>query len=178
MSVDDGETTMLGDFRPGYTLWQKKSRDLTVIIIQGEGGDLLSQDVEDGFTIIKKVICECEKYATFYDLTEGMLNLWPQAPALLSFAAECREIAAQRQVCTIAVCPDERVRNWVRWILGLASKGISYYIVQTTAEGWKYLDSDPSSVTADVFGEEATLPLTLASGSAPLSWDTTSLLAL
>lgn len=177
MSADEGETTMLGDFRPGYTLWQKKNQDLVVIIIQGEGGDLLSQDVEEGFTIIKKIIGECEKYATFYDLTEGMSNLWPQAPALLRFAAEIREIAAQRQVCTIAVCPDERVRNWVRWLLGLASKGISYYIVKTTSEGWKHLDPGSSSIS-DVFGEDAILPLTLASGSVPLSWDPTTLQAL
>lgn len=157
------EAVMLGDFRPGYTLWKKIVSNVVVIVVQGEGGDLIAQDVEDGFLIMKKVIRESKRYATFYDLTDGMNNLWPQAPALLRFASEMREDAADRQICTIAVCPHEKVRNWVRWILGVASKGTAYYITKTTSEAWKYLDSDMSTTPSDDFGECATLPQTLMS---------------
>jgi hypothetical protein len=165
MSTDalEVEAEMLGDFRPGYTLWKKKMRTFDAIIIQGEGGDLISQDVEAGFVIMKRVIQESKRYVTFYDLTDGMKNLWPQAPALLRFAAEMRADASERQVCTVAVCPEEKVRNWVRWILGVASKGTTYYISRSTADAWKYLENGAQGSECDSFGESADLPQTLIS---------------
>jgi len=158
------EAEMLGDFRPGYTLWKKTMPSFDAIIIQGEGGELISQDVEAGFIIMRKVIHESKRYVTFYDLTEGMQNLWPQAPALLRFAAEMRSDASERQVCTVAVCPEEKVRNWVRWILGVASKGTAYYISRSSADAWKYLEAGAdASASGDSFGESADLPQTLLS---------------
>jgi hypothetical protein len=157
------EAEMMGDFRPGYTLWKKSTPDFDAIIIQGEGGDLIAQDVEDGFVIMKQMIRESKRYVTFYDLTDGMKNLWPQAPALLKFASEMRADASERQLCTVAVCPEEKVRNWVRWILGIASQGTAYHIARSTADAWKYLEGGESMSPRDDFGEEADLPLTLAS---------------
>ena len=163
MSTDasEVEAEMLGDFRPGYTLWKKTMPAFDAIIVQGEGGELISQDVEAGFVIMKRVIRESRRYVTFYDLTDGMKNLWPQAPALLSFAAEMRSDASERQVCIVAVCPEEKVRNWVRWILGVASKGTTYYISRSSAEAWKYLENGAIVSESDSFGESADLPQTL-----------------
>ena len=170
------EAEMLGDFRPGYTLWKKRMPAFDAIIIQGEGGDLISQDVEAGFVIMKRLIRESKRYVTFYDLTDGMKNLWPQAPALLRFAAEMRSDASERQVCTVAVCPEEKVRNWVRWILGVASKGTIYYISRSSADAWKYLESGAVAAESDSFGEGADLPQTLLSQEFASLEDPSSLL--
>ena len=168
---------MLGDFRPGYTLWKKRMPAFDAIIIQGEGGDLISQDVEAGFVIMKRLIRESKRYVTFYDLTDGMTNLWPQAPALLRFAAEMRSEASERQVCTVAVCPEEKVRNWVRWILGVASKGMTYYNSISSGDACKYLENGAALAENDSFGEAADLPQTLLAQDFASLEDPASLLA-
>jgi len=175
-TADTAEAELLGDFRPGYTLWKKTLPTFTAIIIQGEGGDLISQDLEDGVVIMKRVMRESKRYVTFYDLTEGIGNLLVQAPALLKFAAEVRKDARAQQLCTVAVCNNEQVRNWVRWILGVASKGIPYHIARTSSDAWQYLESGQSVSDSDAFGETAALPQTLTLTAADTATDPTAIL--
>ena len=161
------ETEMLGDYRPGYSLWKRKMADFTVIVIQGEGGELLEEDVLDGFRMMKKTIQESSRYITFYDLTDCMQNLWPHAPALIRFAMEVRQYSVERQTAIVCVCPDEKVRNWVRWILGVAASSTSYHIFRSCSEAWVFVDSvgasQPSRAGVDAFGAEAALPSSLSS---------------
>jgi len=156
----DGE--LLADFRPGYTIWRHRLPHVDVLVVQGEGGDLLAQDVEDGFNVLRGAVAESARFVTFYDLTDGMKNLVPHAPALLRFAAEVRRVAADRQDCLVAVCPNETVRNWVRWLLQFASGSVPAVIVKSTAEGWNSIRDGPTSFdqgeVLDSFGAEAAAP--------------------
>jgi hypothetical protein len=174
----EAEAELLADFRPGYTIWRHRLRDLDVLVVQGEGGELLEEDVCAGIESLRGAIAASRHFATFYDLTEGMTNLMPHAPKLLRFASEMRSSASERQRCTVAVCPNERTRNWVRWMLGLASQGISAHVVQSTAEGWVALGQQEEeeargseALLHDSFGAEAALPLTLLSQPSLLTPD-------
>jgi hypothetical protein len=159
------ETEMLGDYRPGYSLWKRRVSDFTVIVVQGEGGELVDEDVLDGFRAMKKTIQESSKYITFYDLTDCMQNLLPQAPALIKFAMEIRQYSLERQIAIVCVCPDEKVRNWVRWILGVAASSTHYHIFRSCDEAWAYITSvdatQPTKGDVDAFGVEAALPSSL-----------------
>jgi hypothetical protein len=165
---ESGEDEMLGDYRPGYSLWKRRVSTFTVIIIQGEGGDLLKDDVLDGFRLMKKTIQEKSRYITFYDLTDCMQNLWPHAPALISFAKEMRQYSVELQIAVVCVCPDEKIRNWVRWILGLVGSDTSYYIFRCSSEAWTFIESvdvtRPMGEVGDVFGATADAPASLSSG--------------
>jgi hypothetical protein len=88
-----------------------------------------------------------------------------------------RSDASERQVCTVAVCPEEKVRNWVRWILGIASKGTTYYISRSSADAWKYLENGAALAENDSFGEAADLPQTLLAQDFASLEDPASLLA-
>jgi hypothetical protein len=162
-----GEAEVLGDYRPGYSLWKRRVSGFTVIIIQGEGGELLKEDVLDGFHLMKKTIQERSRYITFYDLTDCMQNLWPHAPALVSFAKEMRQYSVELQIAVVCVCPDEKVRNWVRWILGLVGSGTSYHIFRCCSEAWTFIESvdamRPIGEVGDVFGTTADAPASLSS---------------
>jgi len=162
MSEKAEKEELLADFRPGYTIWKRCFGNLDVLIIQGEGGGLIHGDVTEGFQILREAIKKSKYFATFYDLTDGMKNLMPHAPALVNFAAEIRRSAIHKQTCIVVVCPEEQVRNWVRWILGLTSSGIPTHIVKSTTDGWQALLKPPSTdLVTDSFGTEASLPLTL-----------------
>lgn len=163
---DDADAELLADFRPAYTIWRRKLGELDVLVIQGEGGEVLDEDVIAGIETLRAAISASSRFATFYDLSDGMKNLMPHAPRLLSFAAEMRKTASQRQRCTVAVCPNETVRNWVRWILGLSSQGIPAHVVRSSEDGWIAIGADGAGFSADAavqdaFGKEPGLPLTL-----------------
>lgn len=166
---------MLGDYRPGYSLWRRHFPGFTVVIVQGEGGDLLEQDVQDGFRLMKKTIVDSSKYITFYDLTDCMQNLWPQAPALIKFAVEMKKYSLERQIAVVTVCPDEKVRNWVRWILSIAASSTPYHIFQSCGDAWNFVESidlsRPTPTGADVFGAEATLPTSLSATASQPAFD-------
>jgi len=163
------EPEMLGDYRPSYSLWKRCFPDFTVIVVQGEGGELLDQDLQNGFRAMKKTIQASARYVTFYDLTDCMQNLLPHAATFIQFALEMRPYSLERQLCIVAVCPDEKVRNWVRWILSMAASSTPYFIFKTCAEAWAHVEkgcgaSGYEQCGEDAFGSEAALPSSLGGG--------------
>ena len=170
------EDELLGDFRPGFTLWRKRLPDQDVLVAQLEGGELISEDVREGLSMMRQAIQASRCYTTLYDLSLQTFEagaLLPHAPSLLAFAAEMRSAAAEKQRCMIAVCTDERARNWIRWILSVLSQKVRYYIFQSSDEAWAHIRQPTHSMTEnfDAFGHIAGLPTSLATltlGDAPL----------
>lgn len=162
----EGDRELLGDFRPAFTLWRCVTPEADVLIIQGEGGELDSREVALAIELLRAAINRSRRFATFYDLTDGMEKLWQQAAVLISFAREVRSTALQKQLCTVIVCPDECTRNWVRWILGITSAGISSHVVKTTEQGWEALTEPSGPGVQDAYGNAPIVPLSLAEGLA------------
>ena len=162
------EDELLGDFRPGFTLWRKSTGRVDVVVAQMEGGELCSEDVEEGLALMKRAILESRRYVTLYDLTlqdAKACKLLPHAPSLISFAAEMKAVSQEKQDCMVAVCSDERTRNWIRWLLGVLSQRLRYAIFKTSEEAWEFLArgiAAQEEASFDAFGEDFSMPLSLS----------------
>lgn len=166
------EDELLGDFRPGFTLWRKATAERDVLVVQLEGGELSSEDVQEGLSILGGAILESRRYATLYDLTLQDFEagaLLPHAPSLLSFAGQMRLASLSKQDFLVAVCSDERTRNWIRWILSLLSREVRYAIFRTSEEAWAFLArnqgewQEDAPRTFDAYGEAFSVPRSLVS---------------
>ncbi|NCX17359.1 MAG: hypothetical protein EBX15_01200, partial [Acidimicrobiia bacterium] len=69
----------------------KATAERDVLVVQLEGGELSSEDVQEGLSTLGGAILESRRYATLYDLTLQDFEagaLLPHAPSLLSFAGQ------------------------------------------------------------------------------------------
>jgi hypothetical protein len=168
------EDELLGDFRPGFTLWRKAAAGRDVLVAQLEGGELCAEDVREGLSLLREAILESRRYVTLYDLSLQDFEagkLLPHAPSLLSFAAQMRSASQSKQDFMMAVCADERTRNWIRWILGFLPQQVRYAIFKTPQEAWDFLASEEGVEATegerrqsfDAYGEAFSVPRSLAS---------------
>ena len=126
----------MGDYRPAFTLWERRVGGQDVFIVQGEGGEPTEADVDSGFDQLRMRIPSSDRYSTFYDLTMGMKRLLRFTPNLVSFVSDMRRLCGERQVSIAVVCPDDSARNWTGKLLGLVGNRVPTYIGGTTEETW------------------------------------------
>ena len=167
-----GQHELLGDFRPGFTLWSRSYADFDVLVTQLEGGVLLGDDIASGLEVLKEAILSCRNYVTLYDLTLvnfDATSLLPHALQLISFASEMRQQSEEKQRCMVAICTDERARNWIRWILGLLPYSVNFHIFRDAAQAWAFVaggcvdhQQHAGGGFYDSFGAEASLPQTVS----------------
>lgn len=167
-----GQHELLGDFRPGFTLWSRSYADFDVLVTQLEGGALLGDDITSGLEVLKETILLSRNYVTLYDLTLvnfEVTSLLPHAMQLISFASEMRQQSEEKQRCIVAICTDERARNWIRWILSVLPYSVNFHIFQDAAQAWTFVaggcvdrQQHLDGGSYDSFGAEASLPQTVA----------------
>lgn len=170
-----GQHELLGDFRPGFTLWSRSYADFEVLVTQLEGGALLGDDITSGLEALKEAILSSQQYVTLYDLTLvnfEATSLLPHAVQLIGFASEMRQQSEEKQRCMVAICTDERARNWIRWILGLLPYSVNFHIFRDAAQAWAFVaggccvdrqeHQDGGGCSYDSFGAEASVPQTVA----------------
>ena len=161
--MSDEVTELLADYRPACTLWRKTGGPKgCVFVLQSEGGVLHEDDMRAATDRILQEMVASDGFSTLYDLTEGIQNLMRCAPGLLEFGREQRRLCANKQGCTVIVCPNEQTRNWVRWITSVIPDSVRVHIVKDVEEGWAVLLEEPASpggALLDSFGEDYQAPV-------------------
>jgi hypothetical protein len=157
------DAQLLGDYRPACTIWKRSEGDLDVFVLQGEGGALEERDLAEAAERMLVEMPRSARFATLYDLTEGIKNLMSCAPALLAFGAEQRRRCGERQACAIVVCPNRQARDWVRWIVSILPGSVPLHIVKDADAAWGLLAAAASGdgLSTDVYGETYDVPLSV-----------------
>jgi hypothetical protein len=153
--MEDAE--LLGDYRPACTIWRRREGELDVFVLQGEGGSLEQRDLADAAARMLAEMPRSARFATLYDLTEGIRNLMACAPELLAFGGEQRRRCGERQVCTVVVCPNEQARNWVRWLVSVLPGSVPLHVVKDVGAAWSLLTAGAGAST-DAYGEAYEIP--------------------
>jgi hypothetical protein len=159
--MKDADPTLVADYRPACTVWKKTALERpSVFVVQAEGGYMEEADMREATELLLSEMGRCGPFSTLYDLTGGVQNLMSCAPGLIDFGRRQRLLYSDRQVCTVVVCPDEQVRNWVRWIMTiLPSTSVPVHIAKDIDDAWT-LTAD-FAAAADPYGEDFRTPLSV-----------------
>jgi hypothetical protein len=113
--------------------------DLPVFYFKMEGTPVSEEERETVFEFYRSSAEVTPKYATLYDLSEGVPHMTSHVLPMISFLGSMRPLTAEKLQFTVVVCPDMICRGILLGLLKVAPTPAPFYIVPSIERAWEVL---------------------------------------
>ncbi len=112
-----------------------------VFLIKLDGRPLLDADRDAVLAFYRGDIATRERFATFYDMSEGLPEFIRHVLPMIQFCRDMKPITSGRLQYTVVVCPNVMGRSVLNLILRAAPPPAPIYVVESTDAAWKVVAS-------------------------------------